>query len=227
MTNPNKSKWLLWSILALSALVLAASPQAVCAADSNPIEVTPQGMIVQSNSSATSIPPDVARYLKGPIPQGRQYEFLIGDWDVDATRFNADGSVLFRYKATWTAKYLNEGRMIMDDFKALTPDGRPISSFVTLRTYSEVAQRWEMAGLAAMQPAATLDWHGVWTGDEMQINAAGVDPTGKLVKTKIRFSEITRDRFMWESELSIDGGKTWARNAALAATRGMQNHLEK
>jgi hypothetical protein len=174
---------------------------------------------MQSSNSSASIPPDVARYLNGPIRDGQQVAFLIGDWDVDATKFSADGSVLYRYKATWSGKYLNEGRMVMDDFKALAPDGRPISSFVTLRTYSEATQRWEMAGLAAMQAAASLKWHGVWTGDEMQIDAAGVDPAGRPVKTKIRFSKITPERFLWESESSADDGKTWMRTASLVATR--------
>jgi hypothetical protein len=32
------------------------------------------------------IPPDVVRYLKGATAQSRQFDFLIGNWDVVATR---------------------------------------------------------------------------------------------------------------------------------------------
>lgn len=39
------------------------------------------------------------------------------------------------------------------DFKALSSTGQDVSSYVTLRTYSELNRRWEMAGLAALQPA--------------------------------------------------------------------------
>ena len=109
--------------------------------------------------------------------------------------------------------------MVMDDFKALAPDGQPISSYVTLRTYSEVSGRWEMSGLAAMQPAAALEWHGVWTGVEMLVDATGVDPSGRSIRTNIRFSNITDTGFGWESESSNDGGKTWTRTASLVATR--------
>lgn len=174
---------------------------------------------MQSNSQPSSLPPEVARYLYGPIPASRQFEFLIGDWDVDAARLSPDGSVLLRYRATWAATYLNEGRMVMDDFKALAPDGRPVSSYVTLRTYSEVSGRWEMSGLAALQPAAGLEWHGVWTGNEMLIDATGVDPSGRSIRTSIRFSGITHNGFAWESASSADGGKTWTRTASLVATR--------
>ena len=184
-----------------------------------PVQTTIKGAFVQSNNQPPSMPPEVARYLYGPIPASRQFEFLIGDWDVDAARLSPDGSVLFRYRATWAAKYLNEGRMVVDDFKALAPDGRPISSYVTLRTYSEVSGRWEMSGLAALQPAGALEWHGVWTGTEMLIDATGVDPSGRSIRTKIRFSNITHHGFAWESESSADDGKTWTRTASLVATR--------
>lgn len=174
---------------------------------------------MQSNRQPSSMPPEVARYLQAPTPASRQFDFLIGDWDVDAARLNPDGSVLLRYRATWAATYLNEGRMVMDDFKALAPDGRPISSYVTLRTYSEVSRRWEMSGLAALQTSAALEWHGVWTGTEMLIDATGVDPSGISIRTKIRFSNITHNGFYWESESSSDCGRTWTRTASLVATR--------
>lgn len=174
---------------------------------------------MQSDKSSALIPPDVLRYLQGPTLEGRQFSFLIGRWNVDATKFDAEGLVIFRYKAIWRAKYLNEGRMIMDEFEALATDGRPISSYVTLRTYSEAARRWEMVGLAALQPVAVSEWHGVWTGDEMQIDASGVDPAGRHIKTKIRFRDITPERFLWESRSSVDDGKTWVLNAVLVATR--------
>jgi hypothetical protein len=85
------------------------------------------------------------------------FDFLINDWTIAATRYEPDGSALFQYKATWNAKYLNEGRMIVADFKAYAPTGQVISSYVTLRTYSETNHRWEMTALAALQSAANAN----------------------------------------------------------------------
>lgn len=172
-----------------------------------------------ADSASSSIPPHVVRYLQGPTEEDRQFAFLAGDWHVQATRFNADGTPLAQYRASWSARYLNEGRMLLDDFKALAPDGKPVSSFVTLRTYSAESRRWEMVGLAAMQPAARVEWHGTWTKGEMQIFAAGRDPSGREVQTRIRFFDITPARFLWTSESSLDGGRTWARTASLVAER--------
>lgn len=166
-----------------------------------------------------SMSPHVVRYLRGPTREDEQFAFLVGDWHVHASRFSADGSMLAQYEGTWSARYLNGGRMIMDDFKALAPDGTPVSSFVTLRTYCAETRRWEMVGLTAMQSAARLEWHGTWVDGEMRIFAAGVDPAGRDVQTRVRFFDIAPGRFLWASESSIDGGHAWTRTASLVAER--------
>lgn len=173
-------------------------------------------------SQVPQVPPDVARYLKGASPQGRQFAFLIGDWDVAATRYKEDGSPLFQYKASWNAKYMNEERMILDDFKAYAPTGQAVSSYVTLRTYCETTQRWEMVGLSALQPAAIAEWHGELQNGEMVLDASGKDPSGNVVRTKIRFFNIATDSFDWDSKVSRDDGKTWVKTASLIASRVSQ-----
>ncbi len=176
-------------------------------------------IVQESKSQTPQVPPDVARYLKGAPPEGRQFDFLIGDWEVAATRHKEDGSVLFQYEASWNAKDLNEGRMVVDDFRAHSPTGEVISSYVTLRTYSEATRRWEMAGLSALQPAASAAWHGELQDGEMRLEASGRDSAGNTVKTKIRFFNIERDSFNWESKVSHDGGTTWVKTASLLASR--------
>ena len=172
-----------------------------------------------SNSPAPQVPPAVARYLAGPPAASRQFDFLLGDWEVAGTRYQEDGSPLLQYKATWSAKALNEGRMILDDFQALAPTGQAVSSYVTLRTYCEVTKRWEMAGLSAHQPAISADWSGEWRDGEMLLEASGKDPEGRLVLTRIRFFDIATDSFQWDSRSSRDAGSTWVRTASLAASR--------
>jgi hypothetical protein len=167
----------------------------------------------------TPVPPEVAHYLQGATQESRQFDFLIGEWNVAATRFAPDGSVLLQYPALWTAQYLNEGRMVLDDFKALAPTGQPLSSFVTLRTYSYTTGRWEMTGLAAHQPAASAHWSGILKDGEMRLDATGVDAHGKHIHTRIRFFDIEQDCFAWESRSSLDQGSRWTLNAALTARR--------
>ena len=198
-------------ILALSPIIGVAAPP-----------TKSEEQIVESKSQAPQVPPEVARYLKGQSLEGQQFDFLIGNWDVAATRYKEDGFPLFQYKASWNAKYLNEGRMIVDDFKAYAPTGQAVSSYVTLRTYSEATHRWEMAGLSALQPAASAEWYGELKDGEMLLDAIGKDPAGNMVKTKIRFFNVEKNSFSWESKVSRDEGKTWVKTASLLASRVSQ-----
>jgi hypothetical protein len=175
-----------------------------------------------STGKAMQVPPDVARYLRGVTPESRQFDFLIGDWDVAASRYQPDGSLLLQYRGSWSARYLNEGRMVLDDFKAFAPTGEEISSYVTLRTYSETTHRWEMSGLAALQPATVAQWYGEWKDGEMRIEAIGKDPKGNPIRNRVRFFRIEKDRFSWESNISLDDGETWIPAASLTATRALR-----
>ncbi len=172
-----------------------------------------------ASSAPSAVPPDIARYLKGAGPQSRQFDFLIGRWTVAAEVFNPDGSLLRQYTARWDAQSLNNGRMVMDDFRAQGPNGQDISSFVTLRTWSELTNRWEITGLGALQPTINMQWHGQWQQGEMQMEAVGTDPAGATVHTRIRFFAIEAQAFRWESQVSRDAGNTWCKAAALRASR--------
>lgn len=174
-----------------------------------------------SSQSQPTVPPEVARYLDGPPAESHQFDFLVGEWDVDATRFKDDGSPLFKYRARWTAGQLNGGRMLMDDFRSLGSDGQPVSSYITLRTYSKVTGRWEMTGLQALEPAGHSEWHGVSSGGEMLVRASGTDRAGHSIHTTIRFFAISTNSFRWESSTSRDGGTTWTRSAAMLASRAL------
>lgn len=153
-----------------------------------------------------------------PTQPHRQFDFLLGHWAVKASRSNPDGSVL-HYEADWRAVNLDDGRVVMDEFRALGSGRERVSNFVTLRTYSPASGRWEMAGLAAGQPAGPMRWQGEWHGGEMHIEAEGADPQGRPVRTRIRFFDIRPGSFAWESQVSLDGGTRWMPAARLTATR--------
>lgn len=53
----------------------------------------------------------------------------------------------------------------------------------------------------------------------MLLDAIGKDAQGGAVRNRIRFFDIARDRFSWESRTSRDDGKTWTRAASLPAAR--------
>ena len=64
--------------------------------------------------------------------------------------------------------------------------------------------------------------YGELRDGEMLLDASGKDPAGSMVKTKIRFFNITEHSFSWESNISRDDGKTWVKTASLIASRALQ-----
>jgi hypothetical protein len=167
----------------------------------------------------TALPVDLERYIDGPGPESLQFDFLIGDWAVEGTRFSPSGDVLATYFGRWQAEYRHDKRMVVDDFSIHLPNGQEISSFVTVRSYSPLTQRWEIAGLGAFQPALQGEWFGNWTDGTMILQAKGKGPEGHEIRNLIKFHEITPESFHWESRTSLDGGVTWILAASVFATR--------
>ncbi|MFL0797729.1 MAG: DUF1579 family protein [Cellvibrionaceae bacterium] len=166
------------------------------------------------------IPAEVLAYISGAtLPEHQEFDFLIGEWKVKGNRLLPNGQSM-DYEGEWKADYINDKRMIMDEFKIHSPTGQPVSSYVTLRSYSPLSQRWELTGLAALMPAHTLsEWYGNMDGKEMVLTAKGVTPDGKDFINKIQFHEIGTDSFSWKSSLSFDKGENWIKNGQLVAER--------
>ncbi len=171
-------------------------------------------------SEENIVPQEVIDYVKGADSDVfNQFDFLIGDWVVKGVRY-LPGNGEQTYDGRWSAKYLNEGRMIMDEFRALGPGGQEVSSYVTLRTYSPRSNRWEMTGLGALMPMASIDeWHGSLKDDEMHMFVRGRSPEWDVALNTIRFFDIGKDSFNWESKMSFDGGASWINIGGLTAQR--------
>jgi hypothetical protein len=176
-------------------------------------------MTTNETHAVLMTPESVAAYVKGVPTQTSEFDFLIGEWDAQATRYAPDGSVLLRHRAEWRARPMHGGRILLDDYVAYLPDGTAIGSFATLRTFSEETNQWEMTFLVAHQRQLVGSFVGQRVGDEMHLRAVGHDLEGKAVSARVRFFAITADSFEWEQELSIDGGATWSLDVSITAKR--------
>ena len=172
-----------------------------------------------TNAPAAAMPPEIARYIRGAEIENLQFGFLIGDWTVEGSRFTTSGDIQMRYVGTWSAQYMHGKRIVLDDFAVQLPSGEEVSSFVTLRSYCPLTQRWEITGLGAFQPAMNGEWFGHWKDEEMVLQATARLSDGSVVRNRIRFHDIAPDRFRWESHNSSDDGENWFRVASLIAVR--------
>ena len=168
---------------------------------------------------AVAMPPEIAHYIRGAETENLQFQFLIGDWTVEGCRFTMSGDVLMRYSGTWRAQYMHGKRIVLDDFATQLPTGEEVSSFVTLRSYCSLTERWEMAGLGAFQPAMNGEWFGHLRGEEMVLQATARLTDGSVVRNRIRFHDIAPDQFRWESHNSFDDGESWVLAASMIVVR--------
>ena len=172
-----------------------------------------------SDALPAAMSPEFDRYIRGVEPENLQFQFLIGDWTVKGSRFTTSGDVQMQYSGTWRAQYLHGKRIVLDDFAMQLASGEEVSSFVTLRSYCPLTQRWEIAGLGAFQSAMNGEWFGHLIDEEMVLQATARLVDGSVVRNRIRFHDIAPNQFRWESHNSINDGESWVRAASLIAVR--------
>jgi hypothetical protein len=119
----------------------------------------------------------------------------------------------------WVAESLYGGRLVFDRFEAFMPDGRALSSTATLRTWCETTECWEMTFLFSGQPNRLESFTGRKVGEEMHLEAKGLDLLGRPVDAKVRFFDIGGDRFTWDQRSRLEGGDHWFLDGRMWATR--------
>lgn len=177
---------------------------------------------MSKNADPTSLIPmeSIMAYMKGVPKEMNQFDFFLGEWETTAVRYRPDGSKIGEYEGEWTAKHLNGGRILFDDFRARMPNGGPEFAYMaTLRTYSPQTQRWEMTFLVAHQPQRVTSFRGQWKDGEMHLTGEGATADGKPVLARVRFFDITPESFEWANESSLDGGETWWCDNTISARR--------
>lgn len=148
------------------------------------------------------------------------YGWLVGSWDLDVTRYQADGAVI-RRKGEWHFDWVLEGRAIQDVW-IVPPRGSRAGNAAdnrnsygsTLRVYDPHIDAWRIQWTDPVT-LNFLTMIGRKRGDD--IVQIGTRPDG--VVNRWSFCDITRDRFLWRGELSHDDGATWRTEVAFDCRR--------
>ena len=149
-------------------------------------------------------------------PEARQFDFLVGQWELDVRPKGPGGLAerihgAPRLKGSWKAWRAFDGFGIEDELRIIDESANPRSLTHTLRVYDPAAKRWSQTGLDVYRTrfaSATAEWQG----GEMRITSRGTDAAGKTVLSRSRFYEITPTGFRFQQDRSEDDGKTWTEN---------------
>ncbi|HVT37969.1 MAG TPA: nuclear transport factor 2 family protein [Gemmatimonadaceae bacterium] len=142
------------------------------------------------------------------------YDALIGSWEFRYQNRRPDGSFSPAFTGHWTFEKKPGGGLIEDRWR---PDNPAIPMAISLYTYRVFAPErkvWQMIGASsnggAVQPGLTWsdgkDRYAIQRGD------------GTL--SRIHYLSIDPNHFLWRSDRSTDGGRTWLLDSGtMEATR--------
>ncbi|MEP5295356.1 MAG: hypothetical protein ABJP90_16210 [Paracoccaceae bacterium] len=163
---------------------------------------------------------DLTKATLGPPPaQIKQFDFLIGSWEATTKSYLPDGSLQGEHRGRLTAEYRNGGRMIIDDFVRLSPEGEEISYAATMRTFCEETGMWEMSFLFSLRQEHTSSFRGRFIDGEGHFDAVIALTPESSARAKVRFFDIKQSSFEWSMEHSPDGGESWFVGERISAKR--------
>lgn len=131
---------------------------------------------------------------------------LVGRWAVTSTRRELEGAEWEDDAFTWTVAYILDGRGVQDVAAvedAQAPDGvRTVSTSV--RVYDPLLGAWRVSYL---EPERGEYAQLIASAHRDGIRQDGTRSDDKLIRWN--FSGITGDRYLWDSWVSDDEGRTW------------------
>jgi hypothetical protein len=142
------------------------------------------------------------RIVPGEPPAARLFDRVAGSWDVDYTNIRDDGA-RDKVRGELLVGWVLDGRALQDLWIQFPKPGEDRFIGTTLRFYDADRKKWRVTWVSAIANAVTL-LEG--SEEDGRIALYNDSPKGR---TRWTFSNITDRTFVWQGELSTDGGKTW------------------
>jgi hypothetical protein len=148
----------------------------------------------------------------------RDFGFLAGDWNVHHRRMLPETGEWAEFEGTCRNRLLMEGDAIMDD--CWLNDPRRAYHAVALRALDPKTRLWSIWWLDGRYPTGPVgppmrggfeDGVGTFYNDYEQ--------SGKPMRGRFVWSQITSSSAQWEQATSADGGKTWDTNWIMKFSR--------
>jgi hypothetical protein len=131
------------------------------------------------------------------------YDALLGTWEFRYQPRGPDGSFFPPFTGHWTFEKKPGGGLIEDHWRPDNPTTPMAQSLYTYRTFDPKRRVWQMIGSSS-------------TGGEIQPGLTWSDGTYRYALqrsgssiVRIRYLSIEANSFLWRSDRSTDGGKTW------------------
>jgi hypothetical protein len=141
------------------------------------------------------------------------FAFLVGSWRFKAT-VKLPREEALRFKGTWVGRYILDGYTIADEFRMTDARGNLLVLGVNVRSYDQRKRVWHVKwlnGLTGVWTDLTPSELGAVSHDGRSISYAFPDTSpvdDAHIYTRVTYAGISKTRFTWKGEKSIDG-RTW------------------
>ncbi len=133
-----------------------------------------------------------------------QYDFLIGDWDIEVTIFRGEQEPL-AYEAKWHNHWVTNGYVVMQEWRG------PYSTGIELRSYDPAKNEWQGRNIYQPSPGTWYSNVAKFENNEMTVTTIRTDAEGKETISREIYWDIAETSFRIRTEQSVDGGVNWFR----------------
>lgn len=134
------------------------------------------------------------------LPQQRQFDFWLGDWDLTSPG-EKPGEIVH---STNSIKRILGGCIIQENFQS---GGATPLVGTSLSVFDPVAAKWKQTWVD--NDGSYLDFVGAFKEGQMVLWREAAHADGSRVLQRMVWKKITADELDWSWERSKDAGKTW------------------
>jgi hypothetical protein len=144
------------------------------------------------------------------MKEERQFDFLEGEWDARCRFPRADGSWGEGPGSLRVTRVL-DGLVFEEFFEGPYVGGEVIKG-LGLRAFNPRSRCWEHTWTDTASPGGYTVWRGRFDGGAIDLKSTWDDEDGRHVLSRLTWSRITNESAHWESQRSLNGGRTWAKH---------------
>ncbi len=173
--------------------------------------------MTRSDLPSRPVPLPARDGIGAPVPlpdeQARQFDFWLGEWDVQNKHVTRGGSWNDTGSAIVRVQPVVDGGAVLEQWKG-TVKGNPLIGF-SLRAYDPALDRWVI----------WLNWHGGTPGGFFRMDGSRVGdrieqfPPDDRTALRYSFTNAFEDSAQWEEARSRDGGDSWITTWVMQLTR--------
>lgn len=158
--------------------------------------------------------PDERAYSAFSDDKHRQFDFWIGQWDVNLRMLQDDLTFRDTIGARANIYSILNGKAILELW-----DSGPIKGY-SLRHYDPQTGRWILwLNWPSRNRSAVSSLSGEFRHGRGEFRSEFTNADGQTITQRYSFNDITPFSLRWDDLNSIDGGKTWRQNWRMEFTR--------